>query len=83
MTAFVATNQAYWLKSKQPSETPVQVLATETGAMIAEEILDELDAPIRRVASLDIPIPFNIALENYVLPNDQKIVAAVRDAMSF
>ena len=48
--------------------------------MIAEEILDELDAPIRRVAALDTPIPFNLALEDYVLPDDQKIVEAVRDA---
>jgi pyruvate dehydrogenase E1 component beta subunit len=55
----------------------------EIGAMIAEEVLDELDAPIRRVASLDVPIPFNLALESYVLPNEQKIVEAVRDAMSF
>jgi len=55
----------------------------EIGAMIAEEVLDELDAPIRRVAALDTPIPFNPVLENYVLPNDQKIVEAVRNLMSF
>jgi pyruvate dehydrogenase E1 component beta subunit len=54
----------------------------EIGAMIAEEVLDELDAPIRRVAALDTPIPFNPVLENYVLPNDQKIVEAVRNLMS-
>ncbi len=55
----------------------------EIGAMIAEEVLDELDAPIRRVASLDIPVPFNRTLEDHIFPSDQKIVEAVRDVMSF
>jgi pyruvate dehydrogenase E1 component beta subunit len=55
----------------------------EIGALIAEEVLDELDAPIRRVAALDSPIPFSSVLENYVIPNDQKILEAARDLMSF
>ncbi len=55
----------------------------EIAALIAEEALDELDAPIRRVASLDTPIPFNLALENFIFPNEQKIVEAVKDLMSF
>ncbi|MCX5909207.1 MAG: alpha-ketoacid dehydrogenase subunit beta, partial [Deltaproteobacteria bacterium] len=55
----------------------------EIGAMIAEEILDELDAPIRRVASLDNHVPFNLVLENHIFPSPQKIVDAVRDVMSF
>jgi pyruvate dehydrogenase E1 component beta subunit len=54
----------------------------EIAALIAEEVVDELDAPIRRIAALDTPIPFSPVLENYVLPNDQKIVEAVRDLMS-
>jgi pyruvate dehydrogenase E1 component beta subunit len=58
-------------------------VGAEIAALIGEEILDELDAPIRRVAALDTPIPFNPVLEDYVLPNDQKIVEAVRDLMSF
>ena len=55
----------------------------EIAALIAEEVLDYLDAPIRRVAALDTPIPFNSVLEGYVLPDEQRIVEAVRDAMSF
>jgi pyruvate dehydrogenase E1 component beta subunit len=54
----------------------------EIAALIAEEVVDELDAPIRRIAALDTPIPFSPVLENYVLPNDRKIVEAVRDLMS-
>jgi len=55
----------------------------EIAAVIAEEILDELDAPIRRVAALDTPIPFSKVLEDYVLPDEHKIAAAVRDLMAF
>jgi pyruvate dehydrogenase E1 component beta subunit len=55
----------------------------EFAALIAEEVLDYLDAPIRRVAALDIPVPFNSALEEHVFPDTQKIVKAVRDLISF
>jgi pyruvate dehydrogenase E1 component beta subunit len=58
-------------------------VAGEIAAIIAEEILDELDAPIRRVAALDTPIPFNRVLEDHVIPDEQKIAEAVRDLMSF
>ena len=46
--------------------------------MIQEELFDELDAPVTRVAALNGPIPYNLALESYVLPNTEKIVSAVR-----
>jgi len=55
----------------------------EIAAVIAEEILDELDAPIRRVAALDTPIPFCGILEDYVLPDELKIAEAARNLMSF
>ena len=55
----------------------------EISALIAEEILDYLDAPIRRVASLDTPVPFNGILEDLVFPNAQKIVETARDLMAY
>jgi acetoin:2,6-dichlorophenolindophenol oxidoreductase subunit beta len=55
----------------------------EIAAIIAEEILDELDAPIRRVAALDTPIPFSGILEDYVLPDELKIAEAAKNLMSF
>ena len=55
----------------------------EIGSMIAEEVLDFLDAPIRRVASKDTPVPFNKTLEEYVFPNKQDIVMTVKDLMAF
>ncbi len=53
-------------------------IGAEIASMIQEEIYDELDGPVRRVAALDVPIPYNVALEAYTLPDAEKIVSAVR-----
>ncbi|MEP6823146.1 MAG: transketolase C-terminal domain-containing protein [Chthoniobacterales bacterium] len=42
------------------------------------EIFDELDAPIVRVSQEDVPMPYNERLEEAVLPNAAKIIAAVK-----
>ncbi|MBW2059581.1 MAG: alpha-ketoacid dehydrogenase subunit beta [Deltaproteobacteria bacterium] len=55
----------------------------EIAAVVSEEALDDLDAPIRRVAALDTPVPFNAALEDFVLPSEERIIQAVRDVVSF
>lgn len=52
----------------------------EIAAVIADsEAFFRLDAPIRRVAGLDVPIPYNPVLEASVVPTVEKIVAAARD----
>lgn len=53
-------------------------LGGEWAAMIQEELFDELDGPIKRVASLDVPLPYNLGLEAYAVPNPEKIVSAVK-----
>ena len=53
----------------------------EISAVINEEAFDYLDAPIARVAAHDAPIPFSKPLEDYILPNEEKIVDAVRKVM--
>lgn len=53
----------------------------EIAAMIAEKAFDYLDAPVKRVAALDSPIPFNPRLEDYILPNEEKIKAAALELM--
>lgn len=45
---------------------------------IQKNIFDELDAPILRVSQEDVPIPYNERLEKAVLPNADKIIAAVK-----
>ncbi|MDP3388308.1 MAG: alpha-ketoacid dehydrogenase subunit beta [Eubacteriales bacterium] len=50
----------------------------EIAAMIAEEFFYELDAPVVRVGTLNVPIPFSPVLEDYVVPRVEDIVKAVK-----
>jgi len=50
----------------------------EIAAMLAEEALEYLDAPVVRVAAKNVPLPYSPELENYVLPGTKDIVDAVR-----
>lgn len=56
-------------------------VGAEIAALVAEEAFDSLRAPIRRVAALDVPIPFSPPLEAFVEPTLAKIVAAAQDVM--
>jgi acetoin:2,6-dichlorophenolindophenol oxidoreductase subunit beta len=51
----------------------------EIAAFIAEECFDSLDAPIKRLGMLNTPVPFSPTLEQYVVPNEERIIAAVRE----
>lgn len=48
---------------------------------ITQRVFDELDAPIRRVAAKDAPVPYNRALEDSMLPSVPRIIAAVHDVV--
>jgi pyruvate dehydrogenase E1 component beta subunit len=50
-------------------------------AEINDQIFDELDAPVIRLASQDIPTPYNGNLERLTIVQPEQIVAAVRDMM--
>jgi len=53
-------------------------VSAEIAAMVAEEAVDYLDAPIKRVAEPDTPIPFSPPLEQYVIPDEKAIMKAVK-----
>ena len=53
--------------------------AGEIAAFIAEEALDFLDAPIRRVCAPDTPIPFSPVLEKYWIPDEEDLIKAIND----
>ncbi len=55
----------------------------EVAAIIAQEAFDALDAPVTRVASLDVPVPFAGPLEDAVLPNAEKIYKAAVDVLEY
>ena len=52
-------------------------IGAEISARVMEEGFDLLESPVARVSSLDTPIPFSPILEKEVIPNPQKIAAAV------
>ncbi|MEM3459352.1 MAG: alpha-ketoacid dehydrogenase subunit beta [Candidatus Bathyarchaeia archaeon] len=56
-------------------------VSAEIAAVVAEEALDYLDAPIIRVAEPDTPIPFSPPLEQYVIPDEKAIIKAVKEVV--
>jgi pyruvate/2-oxoglutarate/acetoin dehydrogenase E1 component len=55
----------------------------EVGSMVSEDIFEYLKAPIRRVTSLETPVPFAPVLEDYVLPQYADVLKACHDVMEF
>jgi len=56
----------------------------EIAALIAEHAFEHLDAPVRRFAGPDIPsMPFHHAMEDFFMPNAEKIAAAIRDLAAY
>jgi len=56
-------------------------VSAEIAAIVAEEALDYLDAPIKRVAEPDTPIPFSPPLEQSVIPDEKSIIKAVKETL--
>jgi 2-oxoisovalerate dehydrogenase E1 component beta subunit len=50
----------------------------EVSALIAERAFESLDAPIVRIAPPDTPVPYSPPLEDYFLPNADKVGKAIR-----
>jgi pyruvate/2-oxoglutarate/acetoin dehydrogenase E1 component len=53
-------------------------VSAEVAALVAERTLDYLDAPIKRVTTPDTPIPFSPPLEQFIIPDEQSIIKAVK-----
>ncbi|MHC4935296.1 MAG: alpha-ketoacid dehydrogenase subunit beta [Planctomycetota bacterium] len=55
----------------------------ELSALIAEHAFDDLDAPIRRMGALDVPIPYAASLEDHSLPNPTTIGEAILELADY
>jgi pyruvate/2-oxoglutarate/acetoin dehydrogenase E1 component len=55
----------------------------EVAAVVAEEAFEDLDAPVRRHAAKDVPIPYAKVLEDAVLPSSASIAAAMLDMLAY
>jgi 2-oxoisovalerate dehydrogenase E1 component beta subunit len=55
----------------------------EIAATIAEEAFEDLDAPVKRIAAPDTPVPFSPALEKAFIPQVADVVAGLRDLAEY
>ncbi len=57
-------------------------VGAEVSARIYEEAFDYVDAPIKRVAQDEVPLPYNRNLEQMALPQVEDIIAAVKEVLN-
>jgi 2-oxoisovalerate dehydrogenase E1 component beta subunit len=55
----------------------------QVAALIAEKGFEDLDGPVRRLATPDVPIPFSPPLEQAVLPNAERVREACRELLDY
>ena len=65
-------------------ETPKRNgIGAEIAATLAEEMIEHLTAPVKRVAAPNTPAPFSPPMEEFYVPNVNRIAEAVREVVSF
>ncbi|WP_276210308.1 alpha-ketoacid dehydrogenase subunit beta [Heyndrickxia coagulans] len=57
-------------------------VTAEIAAIAAEEALYDLEAPVKRIAIPDVPIPYSRVLEQFVLPNADKIYQETKQLLN-
>ena len=59
-------------------------IGSEVAALIADEAWQWLDAPVKRFGGLDVPsMPYAVPMEDFFMPNPEKIAKALRDLAAF
>jgi pyruvate dehydrogenase E1 component beta subunit len=56
-------------------------VGAEISSTVAEQAFDYLDAPIRRVAQAEVPLPYNRRLEQMALPQVDDVIRAAKDVL--
>jgi len=56
-------------------------VGAEISSTVAEQAFDYLDAPIRRVAQVEVPLPYNRRLEQMALPQVDDVIRAAKDVL--
>jgi len=56
-------------------------VGSEIVARIYEEAFDYIDAPVKRVAQKEVPLPYNRTLEQAALPQVEDVIAAVKEVL--
>ena len=64
-------------------DTRTAGFGAEIAATIAEEAFEDLDAPVRRLAAPDTPVPFSPPLEKRFIPQVEDVVEALRSLAAY
>lgn len=75
--SFKKTNRAVIVEES----LPMYSFGSELAAQIQENCFDWMDAPIKRVTSKDVPLPYSKHLELMALPTAEWVVAAVKEIL--
>ncbi|WP_120496587.1 pyruvate dehydrogenase complex E1 component subunit beta [Kiloniella sp. EL199] len=54
-------------------------VGSEISAMVMEQVFDYLDAPVQRVAGVDVPLPYAANLEQLALPQSSHIITSAKE----
>lgn len=76
-TSFKKTNRAVIVEESLPFFS----FGSELAAQIQDNCFDYMDAPIKRVSALDVPVPYSKELELMCYPNIEKVVQAVKSIL--
>jgi pyruvate dehydrogenase E1 component beta subunit len=57
-------------------------IGAEVAASIAEGAFDQLDAPVRRVAMAEVPMPYSKPLETAALPQMADVIRAIKETLA-
>lgn len=75
--SFKKTNRCVVVEESLPHFS----FGSEIAAQLQEAAFDYMDAPIKRVSAMDVPLPYAREIELMALPNAQKVVDAVREVL--
>ncbi len=56
-------------------------VGAEVAAQVMDQAFDYLDAPVKRVSAMDVPLPYASNIEMMALPDAQKVVKAVKEVL--
>jgi pyruvate dehydrogenase E1 component beta subunit len=56
-------------------------VGSEVASRIYEQAFDDLDAPVKRVAQIEVPLPYNRTLEQIALPKVEDVIKAVKEVL--
>jgi len=60
---------------------PMFNVGAEVAAQVTEQCFDWMDAPVKRVSAMDVPLPYAREIEQMALPSPEKIIRAVKEVL--